>query len=392
MSIYVEKRKGRPTGCWIVEVVIDKQRHHARTRSHEDALRIERELHLRGKMPPVLRGSLGYTLRHLDRDAGHKLWANNTREEDDVRRWRMCATLLGWDTPVSEVRHQALEILVDKLRAYRKPPFDNKTINHYVCTVSKALRWAHKNEIILSLPAIPRQKEGVGRISHMRPSEIPRFLEWIQDNERKDVAVCLHVLTVTGMRLGELLSLAPDQVELDDWTDSGGYYLNLEGEQVKTGNGRYVPLPAELAEPLIEVLSTKVPDEDLLRRACHRASLALKLHDIVTPHVLRHTAATTLTAKGVPSLVVADLLGHKSLTTTRKYTHPSRETLRKAMEVLKGAGSHGKVHGTLPKNHPSGYRQNPWNTTKTTIYETVYDSLQSAPFAARDIPPEGEDP
>ncbi|WP_305728045.1 tyrosine-type recombinase/integrase [Bradyrhizobium sp. Ec3.3] len=52
----------------------------------------------------------------------------------------------------------------------------------------------------------------------------------------------------------------------------------------------------------------------------------------VTPHMLRHTAATLLIENGVDIRVVQKLLGHSSIAITEIYTHVSDETLRKTLE------------------------------------------------------------
>jgi integrase len=225
------------------------------------------------------------------------------------------------------------------------------------------------------MPYIPRLHEDEGRIAYLRNSEIPVFLDYLYANERPSVALCLEVLLVTGMRAGELMSLLPHNVEIEE--DDALIVL----DDSKSGEGRTIPIPRELGVKLCKVVNLGLPDYDLLLRACHRASEELGTKDTVTPHILRHTCATVLTASGVPTLVVADLLGHRNLETTRKYAHPTRDALREATRsmVMRGNAG-GNLRGTSGE-------------TKVKSGEPASSLLlQSAPFAARDIPPHGAEP
>jgi integrase/recombinase XerD len=69
-----------------------------------------------------------------------------------------------------------------------------------------------------------------------------------------------------------------------------------------------------------------------IRSGLRRAAENLGLTRRVTPHMLRHTAATLLIETGVDIRIVQRLLGHSSIATTELYTHVSDEALRTTLE------------------------------------------------------------
>jgi site-specific recombinase XerD len=68
-----------------------------------------------------------------------------------------------------------------------------------------------------------------------------------------------------------------------------------------------------------------------MRSRLAKAAQAAGLSARVTPHMLRHTAATQLIEAGVDIRYIQRLLGHASLSTTEIYTHVSDRALRRVV-------------------------------------------------------------
>jgi integrase len=158
----------------------------------------------------------------------------------------------------------------------------------------------------------------------------------------------LRLLVATGLRRAELLAL--------DWAD-----LDLDNERpsllVRRGKGgkpRRQPLAPELALTLREQRDTLHPGADqpvicglagkrltvsilcaIVRRAAERAAL----EEHVTPHTLRHTAATWLRQETGDARLVAAYLGHADLSTVSRYAHVAPEELHAAAAAIARSGS-----------------------------------------------------
>lgn len=146
-----------------------------------------------------------------------------------------------------------------------------------------------------------------------------------------------------GLRLAELLGLDDRDVDLDRQR------VKVVG---KGGKERIVPLGRRAREALEEYLDRRSEVSDrqpagggrplfvsrrgtrLSRRQAQRSIGAwlgrVAAGEGLSVHALRHSFATHMLDEGADLLVVKELLGHSSLSTTRVYTHTSRERLVKA--------------------------------------------------------------
>lgn len=153
-----------------------------------------------------------------------------------------------------------------------------------------------------------------------------------------------HRATV-GLLLGAALrvSEAVAATVADIHPVDGHTVLDVVG---KGGRRRVVPLSAFTLElldpmlpwgPLIVGRDGAHVDRYAAAHMVRRVGRAAALDRPISPHILRHTAATLALDGGAPVQTVADLLGHSSPTTTMRYV-AGRERLRdSAAYVLAGA-------------------------------------------------------
>jgi site-specific recombinase XerD len=147
-------------------------------------------------------------------------------------------------------------------------------------------------------------------------------------------AIALALMGVLGLRAGEIVGLDADHFTRATPSTPGSLQIYGKGRTWRT-----VPLPPWLEAVIVAYrarLGTGAPAallvsptgrrlavrdiERLLDRAVRRTRTANPAHArAVVPHGLRHTAATLMLAEGWDVKVVAQLLGHASVSTTSKY-------------------------------------------------------------------------
>lgn len=137
----------------------------------------------------------------------------------------------------------------------------------------------------------------------------------------------------TGLRPATI-----DQMLQSDLVQNGAA-VKIRDEIDKSNYGRIVPLSARAVAAVESIASSRTPglwaegDAEVFGRHDFRADLAAAsaaagLPFKAAPYDLRHARATHWMEEGVPLGVVAFLLGHRLVTTTNKYVHPSGRTAR----------------------------------------------------------------
>ena len=153
-------------------------------------------------------------------------------------------------------------------------------------------------------------------------------------------AAILELLYATGIRVGELTSLNIQDINFSSHTIKVTGKGNKQ-RVVPFGVPAYKALSAWISKDGREILLRnsveeaaflgtrgKRIDQRLVRRIVHDEAKSAHVPDI-SPHALRHSAATHMLNGGADLREVQELLGHSSLNTTQRYTHVSIESLKR---------------------------------------------------------------
>lgn len=125
----------------------------------------------------------------------------------------------------------------------------------------------------------------------------------------------------TGMRMGEILSLTWDQVNLKHRR------IEVEADQTKDNEDRFVPIPSKLYAVLIETPRAAHDDHvflykgkplksirAILKKTCKKVGVPYgrNTKNGITPHDLRHTYNTYMRKAGTHDTITMDITGHST--------------------------------------------------------------------------------
>lgn len=144
-----------------------------------------------------------------------------------------------------------------------------------------------------------------------------------------------------GLRISEVVKLAP--------IDINSQRLVIHVRQAKGHKDRYVMLSEQLVGILRRYWKRRRPTGTVLfpgpdpshpittrsvQRAFRDAADRAGLDTSVTPHTLRHSFATHLLEQGVDVRVIQQLLGHRNINSTTRYTRVAINTIRQIQSPL----------------------------------------------------------
>jgi site-specific recombinase XerD len=275
---------------------------------------------------------------------------SGAKSPNTVRAYnRALADFTSWYTSTVQGDFSIGDVVAIDVREYRRYLLNRKlstaTVNQRLSALKSLFRWARHRGLVESNPTevvngVKKPKLAPKWLSKGEERKLLRVVQ--RSGDKRDVALITFMLN-TGLRVGEIASLALGDVELGERKGT---------VHVRSGKGtkaRTVPLNAETRRALREYLKERGEEckeaplflgqrgeplgdngvRYLVRKYSRHAGL-----EECTPHTLRHTFAKRLVDAGVSLEKVAALLGHEDLNTTRIYTVPSLDDLAGAVEKI----------------------------------------------------------
>ena len=217
-------------------------------------------------------------------------------------------------------------------------PIKGPTVNRELACLSRLFRLAAELEKVPlnfnPVRGVPRAQENKDSWTYLRDDDIRILLESCGTFFRPVVVAAL----ATGMRAGELFALEWDDVDLV----KGQIHIRTS----KSGSPRRVPINGQLMaelnwlgaraeSPLVFVTSRGASWKHNYRRTWRSTLEDAGLTTGIRFHDLRHTTGTHLMINGTHAFTAQEILGHKSLEMTRRYSHVDEEAKHAAVESLR---------------------------------------------------------
>lgn len=270
-------------------------------------------------------------------------WRSKGQDASQARIHKFIRTQPLGATPVEKITYDVLEAFATKLG---KPKTNGKsmaprTISKYLVAVTVVMTYAARKGWIDRLPVVPK----IAAQPHHQPIYSEIMLEGVCNalatlGEPVAAFLC-RVLYHSALRVGELLSLRPENVDDE-------FIMLLDPNKVKNEECRAVHIGADMARDLRAIVAAGAMPK--YRRLHHLVTKANEMcgYEMVRPlHAFRHTAASSVTGDDTINLEDAqDLLGHKDPKTTLGYRKKSMEFLRARAKKL--SQKRGKLEISRP--------------------------------------------
>ncbi len=218
------------------------------------------------------------------------------------------------------------------------------TLNRYKCSLSAVFTWAKRKRLLPRGWANPcreiaAEPENNTHVRFLSSDERDRLLKVCRVSAWPKLTLLVLMALTTGARRGELLGLRYRDLDVD----AGTAHLATS----KNGKPRVLPLTAVV---IAEIRRHGTPHPDALVFAGKYRTTQPASIDTVWKtarrdarienfrfHDLRHSCASYLAQSGASLLEIADVLGHRSLDVTKRYSHLTVDTKRQLVDRVLGS-------------------------------------------------------
>jgi len=219
-----------------------------------------------------------------------------------------------------------------------------RTINRKISSLRSFYKFLQREDLIGSSPMI-----------NVRAPKIPKRLPVVITEQKMDILLdsqdvfrndfqgmrdrlIVELLYGTGMRLSELVNLSDDDINIYE------QQIKVLGKRNKE---RIIPINNSIAKLIADYQLQKLSQNfdnksfalivtnegksaypKFIYRTVNLILSFISTHDKKSPHILRHSFATSLLNRGADLNAIKELLGHSSLAATQVYTHNSVEKLK----------------------------------------------------------------
>ena len=255
---------------------------------------------------------------------------------------------------VGDVTVVDVQRFLNRLQDKKGQPLSEQSKRLAFAVLRTAFRYAKRARYVsdVPLPDAPKvARTTVTELDVLSSDELRRF---VNAARREELFPFILLLVTTGMRLGEALALTGRDISPDGIvtvSKSVQDYDRTEPTPKKTPKTTSGRRSIMLTGELRELLGDGERSDDRLfpftygrvRATLDRVAARAGLTKPVRPHLLRHTACTTLLNQGVPIRTVVDMMGHKdasfTLNTYAKFLSENRGAVPAAWDGFFGHDS-----------------------------------------------------
>ncbi|MDX6041066.1 tyrosine-type recombinase/integrase [Scandinavium lactucae] len=228
------------------------------------------------------------------------------------------------------LRGKSLETLTkEDVLAYRNERVgvvSGSTVRLELQLLSRLLRWANDEKGIDCTDVVKGVKlpeAGKPRDVIVEPLQLQMILSLASEKSKPIIELAYE----TAMRRNEILAITPAMVDLNK------RIIRLSDDMTKNGEGRSVPLSTKACEMLRVLCDGRDKHAKLftltpyaVTQAFRRAARLAKVYNVCF-HSLRHSAITRAAEKGLSTVQLMAVSGHKTITMLSRYSHIKAENI-----------------------------------------------------------------